>query len=179
MYKIIGGDQQEYGPVSADEIRNWVAEGRANAQTQVQMVGDNAWRPLGSYPEFADVSGAIPLASLPPFPNPHAPAAGPALTSAEILARDYEVDISRCVSRGWQLLQNKFWPIVGVSFLVLVVLAVVSRIIGFIDEGPMDALIHQHEITPGGGLLIGLSTLLDTPVEFILIGGLFKLRFLI
>ena len=28
MYKIIGGDQKEYGPVTAEQLRLWVTEGR-------------------------------------------------------------------------------------------------------------------------------------------------------
>jgi hypothetical protein len=53
MYKIIGADQREYGPVSADDLRRWIAERRVNAQTLVWMPGMDAWRPLGSLPEFA------------------------------------------------------------------------------------------------------------------------------
>ena len=30
MYKIIGADQREYGPVSADQVREWISQGRAN-----------------------------------------------------------------------------------------------------------------------------------------------------
>ena len=35
MYKIRGGDGKEYGPVSADTLKQWVSEGRANAQTLI------------------------------------------------------------------------------------------------------------------------------------------------
>jgi len=60
MYKIIGADQKEYGPVSADELRNWVREGRANGQTLIQGEGQTDWRPLSSYPEFANVAAPVP-----------------------------------------------------------------------------------------------------------------------
>jgi hypothetical protein len=53
MYKIIGADQKEYGPVTTDQIRAWIAEGRVNAQTKVQPVGAD-WKSLGELPEFAD-----------------------------------------------------------------------------------------------------------------------------
>lgn len=53
MYRIIGADQKEYGPVSADDLRRWIAEGRANAQTRAWTTGMAEWRPLGSLPEFA------------------------------------------------------------------------------------------------------------------------------
>lgn len=53
MYRIIGADQKEYGPVSADDVRKWIAEGRANAQTRAWTAGMNEWRPLGTFAEFA------------------------------------------------------------------------------------------------------------------------------
>jgi uncharacterized membrane protein YeaQ/YmgE (transglycosylase-associated protein family) len=52
MYKIIGGDGKEYGPVSAEDLRRWIAEGRVNAQTRVQAEGSADWQPLGSIAEF-------------------------------------------------------------------------------------------------------------------------------
>ena len=65
MYKIIGADQKQYGPVSADEMRKWIAEGRVNAQTLIQAEGQTDWRTLATYPEFATMtpptSGAAPL----------------------------------------------------------------------------------------------------------------------
>lgn len=60
MYKIIGADQKQYGPVSADEMRQWIAEGRVNAQTLIQAEGQADWRPLSSFPEFATAAQPLP-----------------------------------------------------------------------------------------------------------------------
>jgi hypothetical protein len=60
MYKIIGADQKQYGPVSSDDIRNWVREGRATGQTLVQAEGQTEWRPLSSFPEFANLTAPLP-----------------------------------------------------------------------------------------------------------------------
>lgn len=59
MYKIIGGDGQQYGPATAAQIREWVAAGRANAQTLAQVEGALEWKPLNSYAEFADLSAGV------------------------------------------------------------------------------------------------------------------------
>jgi len=64
MYKIIGADQKEYGPVTADQVRQWIAEGRADARTLVQAEG-GAWKPLSTFVEFADVLRAQPSATPP------------------------------------------------------------------------------------------------------------------
>jgi hypothetical protein len=67
MYKIIGADQKQYGPVSADELRQWVREGRANSQTLIQAEGQTDWRPLSSFPEFGSVAPSAPAAA--PMPG--------------------------------------------------------------------------------------------------------------
>ena len=66
MYKIIGADGRDYGPVGADELRQWISEGRANAQSQIQAEGSIDWRPLGTFPEFAaDLAVSAPRTPAP------------------------------------------------------------------------------------------------------------------
>ena len=77
VYKIIGADQRQYGPVSAEALRQWVTEGRANGQTLAQAEGSAEWRPMASLPEFAGWFGA-PSAAPPPAGAAAAPvASGP------------------------------------------------------------------------------------------------------
>ena len=66
MYGIIGADGRQYGPVAVEQLRQWIAEGRANAQTQTLAEGAPAWKPLGALPEFAGH-----------FPPPVPPVIGP------------------------------------------------------------------------------------------------------
>ena len=66
MFKIIGADGREYGPITADQLRNWIAEGRATAQTRVQAVGSAQWKLITEYLEFA----AALVRTLPPQPGP-------------------------------------------------------------------------------------------------------------
>jgi TM2 domain-containing membrane protein YozV len=66
MYKIVGVNGQQYGPVSAEEIRRWIADKRVNAQTLVQMEGAQEWKPLGSFSEFASELKAVPPPIAPP-----------------------------------------------------------------------------------------------------------------
>lgn len=65
MYKIIGADGREYGPVTADQLRQWLATGRANQQTRVQREGDTAWKTVAELIEFAGAAAAAP--ALPPM----------------------------------------------------------------------------------------------------------------
>ena len=49
--RIIGADGKEYGPVSADQVKQWIAAGRANGQSKVKREGTADWRPLAEFPE--------------------------------------------------------------------------------------------------------------------------------
>ncbi|MEJ0088813.1 MAG: DUF4190 domain-containing protein [Limisphaerales bacterium] len=75
-YTIIGGDQKEYGPIPANDLRQWIADGRANAQTKTRAEGASEWKVLADFPEFADV-----LPNSPPPRLTSVPAGIPSRTS--------------------------------------------------------------------------------------------------
>jgi TM2 domain-containing membrane protein YozV len=79
MYRIIGVNGQHYGPVTADQVRRWMAENRVNAQTLIQVEGTQDWKPLSAFPEFA-----ADLKTTPPPPiGAAAPAAEPPVTGVD------------------------------------------------------------------------------------------------
>jgi hypothetical protein len=68
MYRIIGADGKEYGPISADQLRQWIAENRANTTTPVLTEGAPEWKTLGSLPEFSLLfTGTTPAGAPPTF----------------------------------------------------------------------------------------------------------------
>ena len=78
MYRIVGKDGQQYGPVSAEQLRSWMAENRANAPTLAQADGTQEWKPLGSFPEFAgDLKPPMMSAAAPTTISPLASAPVP------------------------------------------------------------------------------------------------------
>jgi len=69
MYRIVGADQKEYGPVTAEQIHDWITQGRANAQT-VAKFEEGAWKPLATFPEFAGLfptTSNVPSGAPPPI----------------------------------------------------------------------------------------------------------------
>ncbi len=65
MYYIIGADGQQYGPVTAAQIRQWLGERRLHAQSLVRVDGSTEWKTLAATPEFlADFQ------TIPPIPPP-------------------------------------------------------------------------------------------------------------
>ncbi|HEX5221119.1 MAG TPA: NINE protein [Verrucomicrobiae bacterium] len=61
MYKIIGADGREYGPVSAEQLRDWIEQGRVSLQTQARLEGGTEWKSLSGFPEFSTNPGVPPL----------------------------------------------------------------------------------------------------------------------
>lgn len=120
MFKIIGGDGREYGPVSADQVRQWIVEHRANAQTLVQEEASADWRPLGEWAEFAEPLRAAwsepGVADLEPSESDPGPGVEPAGVWVE-----RRLSVTDCLSRGWWLLGRHFGLIAGATFLVWVV----------------------------------------------------------
>ena len=61
MYTIIGGDGQEYGPVSPGQIRQWMAAGRVNLQTRAKAFGTEDWKTIGEFPDFTPPAASPPV----------------------------------------------------------------------------------------------------------------------
>jgi len=169
MYTIIGGDQKEYGPVTAEQLRLWVTEGRVNAQTSVRIEGTTEWKPLAAFPEFADNLRAMPSSA------PAATAGGTAVVPAEVvLGRDYSLDIGNCITRSWELVKQHLGPIVGISFLVMAVMFVINQLVGLLSRPAITGMIMEHRISIGGIAIIFLASILTTPVYVVLTAGLLK-----
>ena len=64
-YEMIGGDGEQYGPFTIEQLQDNLSHSRANAQTQIRETGTEAWQPLGqvlgnqSIENFAEYREAI------------------------------------------------------------------------------------------------------------------------
>ncbi len=83
MYKIIGADGKEYGPITTEVVRQWIAEGRANGATKVLLENTTEWKNLGEMAEFA---AALNVAASPAPPAPFSPGPGPTSSRTNPLA---------------------------------------------------------------------------------------------
>lgn len=133
MFTMIGGDGRQYGPVSADDLREWIRDQRANRETPVQPEGSSEWKPLSAFPEFAEA-----LAAAWPASAPTPTAASPAAT----------LDISLTLGQAWLLLGRRFLPLTGATVLVWSVLTFGSlSILGALISLAMGGALH-------GGLIL-------------------------
>ena len=105
--------------------------------------------PLSAFAEFADLVGTGPAATPPPFSS----GGTAALPVEEILARDYDLDLGNCISRGWKLLQENF----GLLFCGLLIYAGVEFAIALFGMIPIiGTLFSLANIFIVGPLLGGL-----------------------
>jgi len=68
-------DGRQLGPFSEHELRGMLSNGLASSADLACVVGDTQWRPLGSMPGFAVVSGAggeTVVSGIIPYKNPPA-----------------------------------------------------------------------------------------------------------
>ena len=175
MYKIIGGDQKEYGPVSAEQLRQWIAEGRAGAQTKAQAEGSADWQPLSAFPELAEALTAQAAAKPPPVAEAGAVTPLP----PDILTRDYTLDIGACISNGWSLVMTNF----GVLFVGALICLLIQTAIGLLGAipfiGPLFSLANLFIVGPlmGGVYYLFLQTLRRQPASVGDVFAGFKLNF--
>lgn len=59
-YRIVGDDGKQYGPVTGEQVRQWIAQGRAESRTPVFVEGAKDWTFVGLLPEFADCFPTTP-----------------------------------------------------------------------------------------------------------------------
>jgi uncharacterized membrane protein len=156
-YTIIGGDKKEYGPVTADEVRQWIADGRLEGNSLARAENDTEWRSLAEFPEFAatfttkaETIGAPPLAGLTDFAE-----------------HDYELDLGDCISRGWGLLKDNLGLLLG-SFMIYLLIEIALGVLGKIPLiGFMFSLVNFFINGPliGGLYYVYLQAIRRQPAQ--------------
>src|SRR5580765_6447724 len=121
MYKIIGADGREYGPVFLEQLRQWLNEGRVNSRTRVLAEGTIDWKFFGDIPELAALL-SVPPAAPPPTLSP--------TTTFTVLAAD-------------QVRAPAIFMIVLASLDIFTSLAGIA--LSFVQEAsPFFQRLHQH-----------------------------------
>lgn len=173
QFKIIAGDQKEYGPVSVEDIGQWIQQGRANGETRVQREGETDWVPLRDVPELAILLGtptavapsALPAAGVSGADDPPLP--------ADLERRDFDLWGAGCFERGWHLFKANMGGSIGITAAAMG-LALVVVFIGMIPFVGIIGSIAQFICQPvimGGLWYFFIKTNRGAPAE---VGDLFS-----
>lgn len=155
MFTIIGADQKQYGPATADEIRSWIRDGRADGRTLArsdEAGGD--WKPLASFPEFAAYTSAqgvpprLPGAPVPPVPGNFVP-----IANTQLLAGELDFDLGQCLGHAWELWMNNFG-----------LLTVSCAVIWFLEQVPILGAL-MNGVLYGGLYLVYLKRIRGQPAS--------------
>ncbi len=173
MFKMIGGDGREYGPVTAEQLRDWILDHRANGQTLTLADGETEWRPLAARPEFAATlaEAARAAAAGVPTRNPPVPDEAPAAPVAGTTPTPWRV--LDCVSRGWGLFQQHALVLMAGSLTVWMLQTVpmffgrLGAILSWVVSGPLY----------GGLCVLGLHLVQGVPARVGDVFACFNKRF--
>ncbi len=158
-YKIIGGDHKEYGPVTAEELRIWIQEGRLSAQSLAQAENTAEWKPLVMFPEFAEALRAQTTQNHGARSN--VAAVNYQSWTSEILAHHPRIEIGECLSRSWALLKGNFGLFFGASILAWLI-GSVFQLVPFI--GPV-LYWFVNGVLYGGLYLVVLNRIRGKPAS--------------
>jgi Membrane domain of glycerophosphoryl diester phosphodiesterase/GYF domain 2 len=131
-YLIIGGDGKEYGPVTDADVRQWIAEGRLAPSSQAKAESDAEFRALAQFPEFAEAFGLSAPGTIAPPPR----------READLLQRDYELDLGGCISQGWNLVKGHMSPLFVAALLYLLIEGAVGGLAGLPFIGPIFSIAN-------------------------------------
>ena len=146
MYRIVGSDGNEYGPVSTEQLAQWIRERRVNGETRVQGE-DGAWRLLREVPEL------VVLLQPPVVAPPLISAPTEANSIPSDFDGDYDLDIVDCLTSAWRLFQQQFSTLFGPT-MMYVLIAFGLGIFGALPYiGPLFSLCSM---VIGGPLMAGL-----------------------
>jgi serine/threonine protein kinase len=118
--------------------------------------------PALRYQQASQVKTALETIAKSEDPSPNAGGPLPSLEAdaleREVLARDYALNIRNCLRRAWTLVRSDFWPMVGITALILALLA---------------AAASAGKVSKSIGHLSFESSLLSILVSGPLMGGLY------
>ena len=164
MYYVIAADGKMHGPLTVDDVHQWLAEGRAGKYSRVRREGETEWRALHAIPELM------------PAPPAHAPEGAttvamdaPVLQKADAIAATYlargvTIDAARCVSRGWTLVRGQFALLgtaAAIVWTIIIALTFVPRVgwlMGMIVNSPLLGGLYYVNIRRIRGEPAGLDT---------------------
>lgn len=157
MYKVIGGDQTEYGPATLEEIQQWISEGRLSGQSMARRQDSEEWMPLASFSEF----GASLRAQAAQFLANTATALASDDTPAAPAPNEPRIRIGSCLQRSGELLIANLGilvPACGLAWLLSMICQFTPLFGGLL-------YIALYAVLYGGLYIVYLKRIRDEPTS--------------
>lgn len=143
-YCVLGADGQPYGPVTLDELRLWILEGRVNGRSHGQREGETrTWRPLTSFTEVALL--------LPPMNPAIEPVSISPSTDEDLLRRRSHLCLLNEVRDAWRVIAQSKMSVVGPAAVVMAL----SLLLLSLAVVPWGAVLSTLVFLIAGGPVIG------------------------
>jgi uncharacterized membrane protein len=162
---------KQAGPITDTDLEQLVEAGKITAETLVWREGMAAWQP------FREVAPAGWAGGPPPAAPPVAAVApGSPEDWVAIQERDYVLDIGSCVGRSWRLVKGNFWPLIGATLLMMILMIAWSQVLGLFTQSSMRRLvegIQRGRVEPLPAVVMLLSSLAGSLLNVVFYGGLY------
>ncbi len=142
-YFLISTDGRHYGPLSADDVRTWLADGRASRHSRSRRDSEERWQPLREMPEFEEATRPPMVGSV--LDSADASRVGEP-GAVEGTDEGPQLDPVSCFQRGWYVLMQDFALLTGWTLLVSIAVGAA----GFVPRvGLLAAFITDQVLRPG------------------------------
>jgi hypothetical protein len=136
QYYLIGTDGRYHGPLTGEDVRTWLLDGRASRYSRARRDTEERWQSLREMPEFASMTQ-------PPVTGGGAPqlaeAAAAGIGAVEIDTRpSVRLDPVECFRRAWRLLMRDFAALAGWALGAEIIIAATLFLP---DIGPLVVLV--------------------------------------
>jgi hypothetical protein len=126
-YFLIGTDGRHYGPLSQDDVRTWLADGRAGRYSRARRDTEDQWTALRDMPEFEEDTRPPHLGG----GNPGSASVAetqPESEHRQDVAVSGRLDPVSCFKRAWWLLTRDFALLGGATLLAALLIIGISVI---------------------------------------------------
>ena len=124
QYYLIGTDGRQHGPISQDEVRTLLTDGRASRYSRARRTTESQWTAVRELPEFEEATRPPFIVAFDPDAAAHADDAPSHVPASTGQGSASGLDPVACFRRAWQLVSHDFpvlagWTLLVASFIIL------------------------------------------------------------
>jgi hypothetical protein len=125
QYYLIGTDGRQYGPISPDEVRTLLTDGRASRYSRARRTTESQWTALRELAEFEEATRPPFIVAFDPDSAAHTEEAQPHVPASTGQGASSGLDPVACFRRAWQLVSHDFpvlagWTLLAASIIILI-----------------------------------------------------------